>query len=443
MKFGFGRANRAKLFDELARYNARLRELLDTNDKSAALKQSRAHIKTSFARKRLWKFWQHAACLHDLLGQAWCCQCKHLHRACLFLRHETNIEHIEFSICFLYAPSLITDRFPWSWREVDARHIEHDMSEANLSLVVPEISTPQSSVQQPSFKSSLRKHTNAPPLSRPKVNWVDPRSLAANSAHHTTGTTAITDLCSTIATCDTANDTLGLLKGEEDSYVLQRRVSTRSPREAYQTVTLESLLNKTSGLLLNRRQRYQIGLTLASSHLQLYPSPWLHSHWSKRDIIFKLDPHDPRSIQIDQPYMLQGVSTQTATPTPSYAISDRCLPTLGILLIELCFGIPLEDHEMRRQYHPLGESQTAAPDLAAALDLAVALEWSRSVGGEAGEAYADAVSWCLKGQFAGSRDDKWREELFVNVVRPLQSCHEQLHPISREEWLEPGGRPVS
>ena len=69
-----------------------------------------------------------------------------------------------------------------------------------------------------------------------------------------TGTTSIINLCSTIATCDPAKDILDLLKGDEDLSVLQRRASTRSNREAYQTVTHESLLNKTSRPLIDRRQ---------------------------------------------------------------------------------------------------------------------------------------------------------------------------------------------
>lgn len=105
--------------------------------------------------------------------------------------------------------------------------------------------------------------------------------------------------------------------------------SIRSTREAYQTVTLESLLNKTSRPLINRRQRYQISFTIASSHLQLYSSPWLHSHWSKKDIILKVNPHDPRSILINQLYMLRAVSAKTATSNSSYASSDRCPPTLA------------------------------------------------------------------------------------------------------------------
>lgn len=438
VKFGIGRTNRAKLFEEFARYNARLRELLDTNDKSAALKQSRQHIKNSAVKKILCKFWRHAASLHDLLGQAWCCQCKNLHRACLLLHHETNVERIQFGICFLYASSLVNNPCPWSWKEMNAQHIDRNVLGENMTLVVPQVSKSEERVPKPSLKSSMQNPNVTPFSSRPKVNWTNPASLSAESAHQTTGGTVITDLCSTIATCDPASNIFGLLEGDEDSYVLQRGAKRKPPGEAHQTVSLESLLNKTSGLLLDRRQRYQIAFTLASSHLQLYPSPWLHSHWSKKDIVFNIDPQDPTSIQIDQPYMLHPVSTQSSKSTSAYASSDRSLPTLGILLIELCFGTALEDHELSRQYDSPTGDQTATPNLAAALDLAAALEWSGSVGGEAGEMYADAVNWCLRGQAAGAKDDRWRQELFANVVRPLQSCLEQLHPTSREEWLKPG-----
>lgn len=195
-------------------------------------------------------------------------------------------------------------------------------------------------------------------------------------------------------------------------------------------VSLESLLKRSSGFRLDRRQRYRIAQTLASSRLQLYLSPWLRSHWSKKDIMFNLNSQDTNFIEIDLSYMLHAVPQQEETSTSSYASSDRSLPTLGILLVELCFGTALEDHEMRRQYHS-SKNQ-------AALDLAVALEWSRSVGGEAGETYAEAVNWCLRGRSLGAKDDRWREELFVNVVRPLQSCHEQLHSMSREELVKPG-----
>ena len=110
-----------------------------------------------------------------------------------------------------------------------------------------------------------------------------------------------------------------------------------------------------------------------------------------------------------------------------YAASDRLLPTLGILLIELCFGTTLESQDLRREYSKTMQGGcTSSADLDAALDLAVALEWSQSVAGEAGEDYHDAVQWCLRHQGSGAKDHKWRQDLFANVEAPLQSCHEQF-----------------
>ena len=346
-----------------------------------------------------------------------------------------DVEFIEFSICFLYAPSLTKSPCPWTWKEMSAQHIDNIAPGGNITLVVPQVSKSEVSLPKPPLKSSMRNASLSALPSRPKVNWTDSPSTTAEPSLQSTGPAVITDLCFTLATCDpagSASSILGLLEGDEDSYILRQGAKTRASGDVYQKVSLEKLLNRKSGFLLDRRQRYKIAYTLASSHLRLYPSPWLHSHWSKKDIIFDMDPQDTRCIQIDQSYMLRAVSAQTAPPA-SYASSDRSLPTLGILLIELCFGTALEDHEMRRQFQSSVRQQDVASDLAATLDLAVALEWSRSVCGEAGETYADAVNWCLRGQRGGAKDDKWREELFANVVRPLQFCHEQMYPMSKDE----------
>ncbi|KAF6234848.1 hypothetical protein HO173_007068 [Letharia columbiana] len=271
VKFGFGRTNRAELFEEFARYNARLRELLDTSDQSAALKQSRQQIRNSAVKKILWKIWRHAASLHDLLGQAWCCQCKHLHRACLLLHHETNVKRIEFSICFLYAPNLVADRCPWRWKEVNAQHINHDISESNMSLEVFQNFMPQSPVPKPPSKSSMRDPNLSTLPSRPRVSWTNTPPPVVDSTPRATGPTVITDLCSTIASCDPASNIFGLLEGDEDSYILQRGAKTKPPGQAYQTVSLESLLNRSSGFLLD----HVVGKTsqsLSSLH-HLGPSP--------------------------------------------------------------------------------------------------------------------------------------------------------------------------
>jgi hypothetical protein len=99
------------------------------------------------------------------------------------------------------------------------------------------------------------------------------------------------------------------------------------------------------------------------------------------------------------------------------------------MLLELCFGTALEDHRLRQKY-ATGDS---APN--PFLDLAAALEWCPRAAEEAGIEYADAITWCLYNAPGSGESDgkpgKWREELFVKVVEPIQYCHDQLKAVVR------------
>lgn len=96
------------------------------------------------------------------------------------------------------------------------------------------------------------------------------------------------------------------------------------------------------------------------------------------------------------------------------------------MLLELCFGIALEDHHIRQNYL----SRDGQPY--AGLDLAAAMEWcDRFASEEAGPEFADAIDWCLRNPTramasAEMKDAGWREKLYARVVEPLYYCHEQL-----------------
>jgi hypothetical protein len=59
--------------------------------------------------------------------------------------------------------------------------------------------------------------------------------------------------------------------------------------------------------------------------------------------------------------------------------------SLGILLLELCFGRRLEDHPQRQRL------LSGSKEVNQAFDLMAALKWLGGVGDEAGEDYASAV----------------------------------------------------
>ena len=307
LKFGFGRANREKYFTDLTRYNARLKELLDTSDKSMAIRESRQRVKHSLISKLIWKIWAHAATLHSLLNQAWCCQCKHLHRMRLQLHHRLDIEAIEYDLCFIYASQPSSGMSPWRWKATNARRLEQELSEQSISLKVLVSPGSQSPVTLSSPisgpKSAMRAGGRRQLPTRPKVNFPD----SASTSHTSTSLDAqksaiISDLCSSIALCHPSTDDLGLLQGEADSYILQK--ASRVSGDLSDCVTLGSLLDGSAGIRLDRRQRIDVAFTIAASHLQLYPSPWLQSHWSKKDIVFPKEPGQRSSVLIEQAYMM-------------------------------------------------------------------------------------------------------------------------------------------
>ena len=313
VKFGLGKANRQKLFDEFARYNTRLKELLDTNDQSTTLKQSRERVKKSLVNKLVWKFWRHAAILHALIDEAWCCQCRHLHRVQLLLHRVTSTEHIEFGIGFLYALTLTSGSLPWIWKSTNAQHIDDVAQDGSLTLNVPQSSALLPSNPSKILKTSMQGPSHQRLPNRAKVTFITSSSFPAQDSN--TGlrdSLVIKDLCSSIARCDSSKDSLGLLKGDNESYELKQG---HLHQEANDSVTLEELLNGNSDVKLDRRQRYTIAFTLASSHLQLYPSPWLLSHWSKKDIIFFRNTQDRSLILVDQPRLLHDFPSASSTST--------------------------------------------------------------------------------------------------------------------------------
>ncbi len=123
----------------------------------------------------------------------------------------------------------------------------------------------------------------------------------------------------------------------------------------------------------------------------------------------------------DEPY----VSTRfdSAGNTPS-AQSNLSFLSLGIVLLELCFG-------QRFETHPLWQNPAyALLKSDASMRQSIACQWLKDVDGEAGEDYAFAVNWTLRQAPLVVRGNKWREDFAQNVVQPLQRHYEYLHPAS-------------
>jgi hypothetical protein len=133
-------------------------------------------------------------------------------------------------------------------------------------------------------------------------------------------------------------------------------------------------------------------------------------------------PKDQNNIAVlhGEPYILANVDS--ASNNSSAMKKDRSFSTLGIVLLELCFGCRLEGHKM---WQTPGYAALQNDPM---MRQTIACEWLDDVQGEAGEDYAKAVNWTLRQSPATLKNEQWREGFAQNVVQPLQRYYEYLHP---------------
>jgi hypothetical protein len=243
----------------------------------------------------------------------------------------------------------------------------------------------------------------------------------------------ITNLCERIACYSPDLSQYGSLSGGVNQYLVQplTKADTDLPRK----VTLERLLSGKFGYRFERKERLHTALILASSYMQLYPTPWLKSKWTKKDIFFFYS-GGLENICTYQPYISQDLSgtvphaeTDSSTDfsiATTVAFQDS-IRNLGIMLLELCFGKAIEENDDWKSI----ASNVAKLDeqMLQFVNYSAASNWCSQVCGESGPEYLGAVRWCLHYVANGSSDEKadtWREDMFVKVVEPLKVCHGHL-----------------
>ena len=184
-----------------------------------------------------------------------------------------------------------------------------------------------------------------------------------------------------------------------------------------------------SGSVLSRADRLSLALTIASSVLQLYKTPWLRENWSKHDILINEAGNDSYREQAH-------VSGTFSTSTPEEItqqkmvfqfVRNETLFALGIVLIELCLGQALES--MRSPEDPLDANQK--PNVLT--DLSTSERLLKSVYSEAGTRYGDAVRRCIYCEFDQRRttldDDDFRQAVYDGVVAPLEDDMKDFYQL--------------
>lgn len=171
----------------------------------------------------------------------------------------------------------------------------------------------------------------------------------------TFGVDPIHDLCNTIRALVAVNECFGfLVDGKSKKHQLFATDRSEIIKSKY-LVSLDEVLNW-DARLFSRRQRMTVATVLTSSLLELSQTLWLAQSWSRRDIYF-VRPNDGSEIIFHQPYIIQDFKSSLRNTTKKNTETQNqqkdaalrlFLRSLGIVLIELCFGTTIE-----RELHEL------------------------------------------------------------------------------------------
>lgn len=232
----------------------------------------------------------------------------------------------------------------------------------------------------------------------------------------------IKDLCSFMGSCGMRQDRIGALT---DSDKGRKYTVTAQPEQKLDAgeITLARVLQDSYRPRLQRVQRFSIALAVSSSHLRLHSTDWARKQWEASDICFPVDANT-KQVMLDRPYVSTSFEARKANAQPAPGGTGPSFVCLGIMLLELVFGMNLEQHDL---WHQLGQSHHQN----GTFRLMVARHWADSVEGEAGPDCASAVKWCLTESPQTLQGDQWRRDLADKVVLPLEKCCEWIHPSAK------------
>jgi hypothetical protein len=410
LKFSFSEPVRNELSDHLKECNGRLEKLLCSSDKISALQNaSPADTKRISTLETVFqKAWKRSDLLFKALQKAWQCSCQEYHYANLRLEHRM-LPEICFEVILMFIAPPSPGDHTWSWKELQCGEMIDCSSAKQLTKSV---AAPQQLPYRPSCptaalspKSVRRKKVafTVPAPAIPKIQLDDKVDERVK-------------LCQLLCK-EECGECMAIIGHHDETYHLHPFTKRKIP-DGTNPVTLDHILSYDFEGRLTRRQRYSIALLLASSVAQLQFTPWLRAGLTKEDVLFFPCEDEQCNVSYHEPFIRQGFQLHRSASL-TVGANECNFYSLGILLLELCFGRRLNDEPLRRK-HPVGDG-----DVKQAFDLMAALKWSQSVSDEGGDDYASAVKWCFTG--ADNAKQSWRRELIKNVIRPLEMCQEHFN----------------
>ena len=442
--------------------------LNDLTNNSRLLEPSRRT--RHFHSKKFRSIQEHADHLYALIKRRWTCNCGAPHDANLHLdarltdlgkiripslghAHIKPQDPINFKIIFSVKTITRDATALWSWQETEIRAYDpptNASSNQDLWKLPPSKKTieggnplldPQNAQETSNAvrKTSTRAKKGvrfASTLFEPVIDQV-PTSGVEKAIRGLKDLAQISNICNTlqnsIASVAYTQQCLGILydegcqplaiylSGSSTSIPEQRRmVSLAELLERNTHRPAQQALSASGARIVYKGDRLRIALTVASSVLQLYKTPWLRNDWNKHDILI----NECGQTYGDQAYVSGAFSTaatarQEVQRQMMYdLVRNETLFSLGILLIELCLGQSFES--LRSDEDPLNAQRT--PD--------IFTEWSaakrllQSVYNEAGTRYGDATRRCILCEFDEREttldNETFRQKFYEGVIIPLE-----------------------
>ncbi|KAK8057280.1 hypothetical protein PG996_011217 [Apiospora saccharicola] len=392
-----------EIFGKIETYNDRLEKLTTTSDAISQIQANRQAAKSSVSavNTALLKFWNHADKLYKFMVEAW--NCSHdQHCAQLILQHRTTADK-EFRLGISSVDPRASGPNIWATDVVKIKMLDRPEPQSLLlqtkGQIIPSANTPaqlfspQHKTKAPAKgqwpRPSRRKKAHAsinnskfqhgPSVNTRMVTLLQKEKVASMEVSSTSGDERhIKSLCSILAKVRTPCHCLGYMQDDDILYFLYPDDSS-GPRKS--EVQLSQILCREIQPPLTRRQRYRLALTLASSFVQLKDSPWMQASWGKECVYFARGESD-NMLFLDSPYMTHNFSPSVPrAPEKGQKAGQDVISgiiCLGIILLELCFGIAIEHHPSRTRFPPTGDEQAKS-----AFDLIAAMQWMTEVNEEA------------------------------------------------------------
>ncbi|KAI7494076.1 hypothetical protein KC367_g8283 [Hortaea werneckii] len=227
-------------------------------------------------------------------------------------------------------------------------------------------------------------------------------------------------LCKTLTSAATTSTCFGYLHDVHDD--VQYRIYSDSGNEqgSQVSVSASTALESDFRPPFYRTLRYGLALKLAIAQLRFHSSPWMPRAWSLDEISLSHGNSSAGTVDFETPHVTASMDNRTPT-TSEHSSRDETFWSLGVVLLELCFGKRLETHD-------LWSSSFARNPQDPLQRLAVAQEWARDVELEADADFAEAVHWCLQKAPIDASRIEWRKEFVQYVIQPLERCCKSMAP---------------